>query len=231
MSMKKEELVLYSLNLLEGDSRQNSTYSKEQVANALDIGMGTLDLYMTNLKRDGHIDRNKKKYIDDFRQSYTITRPGKDHYEGIASRIRSETLTPERHNIPSIVPVSKILDRIDDVLERIFFVSMFTKVPRFDLPFYLETVRTAREDSNIFNLLYDAGDDSPEPVPIVESFFRSCFYGDFTESKLDELVTEGLNVNTLLLVSEASYKKARFNESMSIYDHLLSGRVKITQNQ
>jgi len=231
MVLKKEDLVLYALSLLEGDDRPNVRYTKEQAANALDINATTLDLYLSKVKKSGWIERHKKKYVDDFRQTYDITLSGRDKLEEVISDIEKETLTPERHNIPSIVPVLRILARIDDILEKIFFLALYSKVMRFDLPYYLETIRTAKEDSNIVNVLSDVDEDHTHTVPIVETFFKTCFFGDINASLLEDLTAKQMNVNTLLLVAEANYKQARLNEAMSIYQHLLSGKVSITQNQ
>ncbi|MBN1539353.1 MAG: tetratricopeptide repeat protein [Candidatus Thermoplasmatota archaeon] len=231
MVLQKEELVLFAISLIKEDERPNVRFRKEQLANALDINATTLDLYLGKLKKAGCIERHKKKYVEDVRQTYDILDQGRERFREILSNIEKENLTPERHNIPSIVPVSRILTRIGDPLEKIFFLALYSKVIRFDLPFYLETIKTAKEDSNIVNVLSEAGEETPLGVPIVETFFKTCFFGDVNSCMLEELASKQMNVNTLLLVAEASYKQARFDEAMSIYDHLLSGKVKVTQNQ
>ena len=231
MVLRKEELVLYALSQLDKEERPNVRFSKEQVANALDINISTLDLYLSKMRKAGSIKRHKKKYVTDFRQTYDILPPGMERLEKILSSIEAQILTPERHNTPSIVPVSRVLSRIDDTLEKVFFLSLYSKVPRFDLLFYLETIKTAKQDTNIINLIGDLETDGRSAVPVVETFFKTCFFGDINACPLDEIGTDHVNVNTLLLVAEASYKQGRFREAMTIYDHVLSGKMKITLNQ
>jgi len=233
MNLKKEELALYALNRLKTDYRPNSKYTKEHLSFALDISNNTLDLYMSKLKKDGFIIRHKKKYVDDFRQTFELTGLGKEKVIEIEEYFSKEVLTPERHNIPSIVKITTILTRIPDELEKIFFLSLYTRLKRFDLPFFLETMRTAKTDSNMVKVLYDIekGEDKVDEVPIVEMFFKTHFFGGVDMDEMEKIAGTGSNVNTLLIVAEASIKQGRFDEARAIYDYLLSSKVRKNQNQ
>ena len=211
MNIKKEELVLYALNLIKDDNRPNATYNKEQLSYSLDIGETTLDLYMTKLKKFGLLVRHKKKYLDDFRQAYEITPSGSKVIDDFIEIISKEVLTPERHNITSIVKVTTILNRIPEELEKIFFLSLYIRLIRFDLPLFLETMRTAKTDSNMVKVLSEVEEENSieDKVPIVEMFFKTHFFGDVDLKELNKVAGTGSNVNTLLIVAEASIKQSQ----------------------
>ncbi|MGA1872143.1 MAG: tetratricopeptide repeat protein [Thermoplasmatota archaeon] len=232
MSILKEELALFSLCLLKDLEGEGVPYTKEQLAMAMDISESTLALYMSNLRRKGLIDRHKKKYAVDVRETYSITPEGRKENEKILKRIDSEYLTPERHNIEAMMPISTVLKRILDPLERIFFLSLYTGLKYFDLPLYLETMRTARQDSTMVNALADlSGEEGIEETPVAETFFCSCFYGDIDIEELQRGSSYGTNINALLIIAEASYKQGRLNEALAIYDHILTPPMKTSQGQ
>jgi tetratricopeptide (TPR) repeat protein len=231
MGLHKEDLVLFALHLIEGDDRPNSHYTKESISYALDISLNTLDLYFTKLKGAGLVIRHKKKYYDDIRQTIELTPEGRKRIMVIDDGIEHEFLTPERHNIPSIVKVRTVMNRIDDLLEKIFFLTLFNRLKRFDLPLFLQTIRTAKQDSNIVKALSDIEKGEAEEVPIVEMFFKSHLYGDINLKTIEEKGFDGSNVNTLLIVAEANTKQGRFNDARSILEYILSPRIKTNQNQ
>jgi tetratricopeptide (TPR) repeat protein len=232
MPIRKEELALFSLSLLKKFDKPGVRFTKDQVAMAMDISPKTLDLYMTNLKRKKMIERNKKKYVNDFRETYNITDIGNQDKLRIEENINNDYLTPENHNIPSIVPITRILNRIEDPLEKIFFLTLYTMVKSFDLPMYLETIKTAKQDSTMVNALSVITESKDEVnFPLIETFFRSCFYGDIDIEELEHGSCYGENLNTLLIVAEASYKKGKYNDALAIYDHILASSEKINQGQ
>jgi len=232
MGIKKEEVVLYTLDVLFEMGWGSTKVKKEQIASALDISANTLDLYLTNLARKGLIIRIKKHFLDDFRRSVEITEEGYEAIGEIKRKIEKEYLTPERHNIPTMVPVSIVMNRIADPLERIFFLALFSRLKRFDLPFYLETIKTSKQGNNIIDVMVEMEQtEQPEEHPVVETFFRTCFYG---LTQLDEDLYNdecAQDPNTLLIISEASVKQGKYNNARMIYEHLLSGKVPLTQNQ
>lgn len=233
MGISKEDLVLYALSLLEADERPKVNFSKENLAYALDISILTLDLYFTHLKNNGFIIRHKKKYYDDLRQTIETTPEGKKEIEKIQKEIDLEILTPERHNIYSTIKIVTIMKRIDDVLEKIFFLSLFTRLKRFDLPFFFETLKTAKQESNMVKVLSDieqTGEDQEE-VPVVEMFFKTKLYGNNDLEEFEKESFAGTNVNSLLIVAEASIRQARYNQARTIYEYILSPRLKTNQNQ
>ena len=232
MKISKEELVLFALHLLEEDERPNVKFSRDSLAYSLDISKNTLNLYFTKLKNSGYIIRHKRKYHDDIRQTVETTPEGRRMSEEIASRIEDEYLTPERHNINNIVKVSMVLNRIKDVLEKIFFLALFTQVIRFDLPLFLETIRTSKQDNNVVNIL-DEMDEKGEAgeLPVVEIFFRSCLYGMKKDGEQLKDLQYSQDPNALLIIAEATTKQGRYSEARSVYEFLLSTKVPISQNQ
>jgi len=232
MNIRKEELVLYALSLLEEDDRPNVSFSKENLAYALDISVNTLDLYFTKLTRRALIVRHKRKYYDDLRQTVETTDEGRNIAKEVIKKLEEEYLTPERHNVHSIVKATVILDRIQDLLEKIFFMSLLTQVLRFDLPLYLQTIKTTKQENNVVNILSEMDDNEiGNEVPVVETFFRSCLYGMRKDSDLLKDCQYSQDPSTLLIIAEATTKQGRYTEARSVYEYILSTKVPITQNQ
>lgn len=232
MGLKKEEIVLYALNAIEDINRYDMKFTKDDIAVALDINTNTFDLYLTKLSKADQIDRKKKHFIQDIRDSYDITDTGREEISRINERIASEHLTPERHNIRSIVPIVTILERIIDPLERIFFLALYSKLKRFDLPLFIETMRTTRQDNNIVSLMNKMGEkDVIDDTPVIDAFFKGCFYGitDIDMEKIDDGMVN--DPNTLLIIAEASMKQGRYTDSRMIYEHILHPSRNISQNQ
>jgi tetratricopeptide (TPR) repeat protein len=148
-------------------------------------------------------------------------------------KIDNEVLTPERHNVPSIVKVPVVMNHLSDSLEKIFFLSLYNKLKRFDLPFYFQTMKTSKQDNNIVNVLSEIGaGEEVQEMPVVETFFRTRFYGILKKDCLTDL--EGIksnDPNSLLIIAEASTKQGRLEEARTIYEYLLSPNVSLTQNQ
>ena len=81
---KKEEIVLYSvMRLLEMENEQKQ-YSRDILANALDISKNTLDLYLSKLQKNGYLVRKKKRYPRMLKDSVLLTAVGREE----AKRIR-----------------------------------------------------------------------------------------------------------------------------------------------
>lgn len=233
MEIYKEELVLYSLSILESDERPHVKYSREDLAYALDISMNTLDLYFTKLKNQHFVIRHKKKFYDDLRQTIETTPEGKKRIMDIQRRIDLEVLTPERHMIPSTIKITTILKRIDDDLERIFFLALFTRVKRFDLPFFLETIKTAKEESNMVHVLkeFEQKGEGVEEIPVLDMFFKTKLYIEGYHQIMEQDRDLSSNVNALLIVGEANTRQARYNDARAIYEYILSPRIQTNQNQ
>ncbi|MFO8050840.1 MAG: tetratricopeptide repeat protein [Thermoplasmatota archaeon] len=230
MGLKKEEIVLYAIDLLGQVDKEDIRFSKKQLATALDISDKTLDLYLTKLSNKGLIERIKKHFRKDIRDSVSISKKGRTEIDRIKQQVSKEQLTPERHNITTMMPLGTILGRIRDPLERIFFLSLFSRSKRFDLPMYLETIRTSKARNNIVNLIHEMedGGDTDE-IPVVETFFQTCFYGLSNIQNVLEQEGKHQDPGTLLIVAEASFRQGRYNDARMIYEHLLSGKIPITQ--
>jgi DNA-binding PadR family transcriptional regulator len=227
--ISKEELVLYSLNRLLESENEKDPFTKENLANTLDISYGTLDIYLGKLKKNGYIVRRKRKFPRSLSDSLELTGEGREEVVKIKDRIGNEFLTPENHNIHSMVPLKVVLERIKDPLEEVLFLSLYHSIRSFDLYSYLQMMKDLREDSNMVRILSDLQEEPKQSeLPVAGTFFRACFFGDISpEEFLDEKGDYG-NVFNLLLVAEANQKQARLGQARTIYDHLLSGKIKLT---
>lgn len=231
-SIVKEDLVLYSLYRLLTLDLESRAYNRNHLSNALDISIGTLDLYLTKLKNGGFILRNKKKYPKSLSDSVEITNDGINRANEIRKSINGEFLTPENHNIQSMVSLGVVLDRIRDPLEEILFLSLYHSIRTFDLKSYLQMMKDLRADSNMVRVLSDL-QEGPEhtSLPVAGAFFRACFFGDISPDDLMRADNYCDNVFNLLLVAEANQKQGRLKQALTIYEHLLSGKMKLTENQ
>jgi tetratricopeptide (TPR) repeat protein len=68
-------------------------------------------------------------------------------------------------------------------------------------------------------------------LPVAGAFFKACFFGDLPPDYLEEGKTYYDDVFNLLLVAEANQKQGRLEQAKMIYDHLLSGKIKLSENQ
>ena len=231
MGFRKEEIVLYAVDSLSRIDTDDLTFSRKQLAKALDVSIRTLDLYFTILSKKGLIERIKKHYQKDIRDSVKITRKGWEGVERITQRISKEQLTPQRHNITTMIPLETIMDRIRDPLERIFFLSLFSRLKRFDLPLYLETIRTSKAENNIVKLIQEMEEGDIEELPVAETFFQTCFYGLSESRRVLDQGSKKQDPGTLLIVAEASFRRGNYDYARMIYEYLLSGKISITQYQ
>jgi tetratricopeptide (TPR) repeat protein len=230
----REHLILYSLDLLLDASSKPGAhqYTKENLSSALEISPKTLDLYLTKLSGKGLIKRSRKKYASSLVDSLSITLGGTkelERLEGIASKM---VLTPERHGISSVIPLKNIIDRIRDPLEKVFFFSVYISVPQFDLIDLMHTLHDIAPGSDITQIISEL-EPVPEtgPLPVPEIFFRSSLFGNIVPEELDTLDGSSQDVNALLILAESYHKRGKLQQAKMIYDHLLSGKVKLTKNQ
>ena len=232
MGMAKESLILYSLDLLLNNELTDKVYYKEQLALSLDISDRTLDLYLSKMKKERYIERTKKHYVSDLDKIVRITSKGEDKLDEIKENIQKELLTPERHNSPTCVSVSVILKRMRDPLERIFFLSLYFRNKSFDLPTYIQTMKEVKSDFQIVKVLSEMENDgSGQGIPLVDTFFKTRYYGKPSAVNLDDGYFDRTDPNNLLIVAEASYKQGRFTDSRTIYEYLLSDKINLNQNQ
>ena len=232
MKIDKQSLALYSLFLIREDDRGRE-YHSEHVANAMGISPNTLDLYISRLVKKGYIIKQKKRYLKDLNQTVSFTQEGLEEVERIRGQVNALLLTTDRHNIPKIIKVIVILDRIRDPLEKVFFLLLYHKVRSFDLPMYLNTLRMAKMDINLVDIFsdMDVGSEEKVTLPFVESFYSTSLWGKIdAELPLDDVWRENYT-NTLLLLAEAYLRQGKMKEARTIHSYLLDMRGDITQNQ
>ncbi len=229
----KEELVLYSLDLLiRKEEEERATISLDQMADAFGISKGTLDLYFTNLRKMGAIERHRKRYSRSISESFSISPEGKVELGKIEAKIMNLNLDPVKHNVPSIVPLNMVLSMFRDPLEKIMFLSIFQSSRSIDLFNYLQAIKEIRPESNTFRTLdHLMEDDEGTHPPIATTFFRACLIGDVELDDITDMEDCAEDAFHLLLLAEINQKQGRLDSSMIIFDHLLSGRIKISKNK
>lgn len=233
MKLSKEDLVLYSIYLISKDGRPDQNYRKEQLANALGISDSTLNLYMTRLKSDGLINRTKKKFAPDIRGTADLTQEGTRRVMQIDSMIDAMVLTEERHNIPSCIEVRTILMKINDLMERIFFLGLYTQNKYFDLPMFLNTMKVSREDTTLLNIFsnIDANPCGTRHESFVETFFNASLYGEIDKDIITSDIWRKEDIDALIILAEAKLRMGKFEDCSMILNHLLTDRTDLNYNQ
>lgn len=233
MKISRKDLVLVGLDLLLDKDGFAVSYTKDDLALALDIEPSTLGDYLTALKKSEFIEKSNRKYVKDLNDVVTLTEKGKEQIEIIREGIELLVMTPEHHNIPSIIKVSLILDRLKDPLEKLFFLSVYLANREFDLFMFLEAIRVSRADSNIINLFSDmeVEEKRPSRIPFIVTFSKTSFHGGLNEDIMNKDGWTEKDPNNILVIAEVDQKQGRLNDAMTYYDLLLSPGYKLTQNQ
>ncbi|MDG6224742.1 MAG: tetratricopeptide repeat protein [Candidatus Thermoplasmatota archaeon] len=233
MKLGKEDLVLFSIYLISKDGKPDQNYRKDQLANALGISDSTLNLYMTRLRSDGLITRTKKKFAPDIRGTTDLTREGMRRVTQIDSMIDSMVLTEERHSIPSCIEVRTILRKINDIMERIFFLALYTQNKYFDLPMFLNTMKVSREDTTLLNIFsnIDANPCGTRHESFVETFFNASLYGEIDKDIVTSDIWRKEDIDALIILAEAKMRMGKFEDCSMILNHLLTDRTDLNYNQ
>ena len=233
MKIGKEALVLYSIHLIVGEESHGGPYTTLHLSGAMGISESTLDLYLSRLTKRGLITRKKLRYEKDIGRKIFLTDSGREEVGKVEELLGSLLLTTERHLVPTCIRVVGILEKIPDPLERIFFLSVYDKNKRFDLPMFLETLRLSKQEINLIHILADRGMDSGGTgrTTFIEAFFNTSLYGDLEKDILERDIWKEKDIDALLILAEAKQRSGQFQESLSLHEYILSPRFKITQNQ
>ncbi len=105
MRISREELVLFGLDKLINHRGNRDPYTREDLANSLDISEKTLNEYLTKLSNAKLIERHQRKFIKELDVIFKITEEGAQRVKMIEESIYRMVLTPEHHNIPSCILV------------------------------------------------------------------------------------------------------------------------------
>jgi tetratricopeptide (TPR) repeat protein len=228
MGIKKDELILYSLGLLK-DHERTHDIDKGTFSSTLNIEESTLDVYLSKLKNSGGIERIKKKHPRDIREIVEITDKGRYKIGTIEEKIGREVFTPERHNLPACISVSTLLNMINDPLEKVFTLSLYTMTKRFDFDLLIRAMRTAKMDSSVINVISNInGKAGKNSSSLMETFYRSSMIGDFSKEKLENLEINKDDPDMMLLMAETTYKQGRIEESISLYRFILSPEMHLS---
>lgn len=233
MKIDRESQVIYGVHLLLDVDDRSRGHDRQELSSALGLTNSTLDLYLAKLSKRDLINRKKSRYQKEIRQTIKLTEDGVKEIEKVESDINKLLLTNDRHNIPNCINVSDILGRIPDPLEKIFFLAVYNKYKSFDLPMFLETLRISKQDVNIINLFPGSEGSYSDTgrTPLIESIFKTCFYGDIDKDLLDTDVWGERDIDAFLIAAEARIKQGKLNDAETIYSYILSPKLDITQNQ
>ncbi len=233
MRVSRDELVLLGLDLILEEKELGGRYTKDDLSLALDIKLKSLNDYVTRLKKAGLINTVQKKFVKDIATLITFSEKGKDRVGILWESVDRFVLTPEHHNIPSIIKVRTILDRLRDPLEKLFFLSVYSANTKFDLMTFLDVLKISISDSNIVNIFseMDIEKEKPSHVPFIISFSKTSFHGGFNQKLLHKDAWSEKDPNIILVIAEAERRQGKLKDAKAYYEFLLSPNIKLTQNQ
>ncbi len=115
----------------------------------------------------------------------------------------------------------------------LFFLSLYASKKDFDLIMFLDTLKISRADSNIVNIFSDMELDEGEVsrIPFIITFSKTSFHGDFEKEILKRDGWSERDVSALLIIAESEQKQGKLNDALTLYQYILSGKTKTTQNQ
>jgi tetratricopeptide (TPR) repeat protein len=231
--MQRKELVLYSLAIMQESKTDEENYYKQNLANAMDISSRTLDQYFTDLAKDGYISKKNTKFKKPLNDLVSLTPMGLKELSLVDDMVSQFLLTPERHNIPSCISVDSILKRIRDPMEKIFFLSMFTRLKRFDLTLFMDTMKYNRSDSNLVKILSDVNSDkvNNDITTIADSLYRTYLFEDFDEKTFLDSADLHKDLDSILVLATAYHRQGRNNDARILYNIVLSEKARPNQNQ
>lgn len=234
MRVVMRDLVLYGLGLLtDEDEPRPIDYSKTDLASCLEISTRTLDNYLTDLSKTRLITRTKKRYADTLDQIIRLTSLGRDRFREIIDELNSLILVPERHFITRPIEVESILDQLGNPLEKLFFISTYSRHHEFDLPLFLRTVSIMKEDSNVLNTIQglDAKENGMRQTSFIETFSRTSLHGLGKAMRKIDINRVEKSINASLIYAEALQKNGDLQGSLNIYRSILQPHNDITDDQ
>lgn len=235
MKISRGDLVLIGLDLTLERNPGSVEYTREDLALTLDVTKKTLNSYLTKLKKGNYIEMVQKKFVDDMDKLITITPLGRSRLIYLWKMIDELDLTPERHNIPSVIKVRAILDRMMDPLEKLFFLSIYSYDKEFDLMNFLTLLKISLSDSNLVNIFSDMDMDMDSGdrtnIPFIVSFSKTSFHGGYSKKVINEEDSVKLDPRILLMIAETDMRQGKLKDAKTLYEFILSGKFKLTQNQ
>lgn len=234
MRMRNSDLILYSIYLLKDKNPDHFVYSRDDVTSTLNIKYSSLNVYLSELVKEGKIIRNKKHFVKDYISTIDITDRGYSTLKNISQEFNDCVLTPERHGISSCVNIKDILNDIRNPLEKVFLLGLYVRKFSFDLNEYLNNIQTANNDSNIIGYFKQLEKESQDITlkPFNIDIFNLSLYG--SKEINDTTLFDKLNsssINSYLIHAETQRKQGNLEYALMIYEAILSKKHHINQNQ
>lgn len=231
MKMKNSDLVLYTIHELKRSSGEGGAITRKQVSETLNIKDSSLNVYLSNLSKNGLIVRKKRHYNKELADLTEITPEGMEIINQITDDIRKLYFTPERHNIPSIVSFMELYNRYSNPLERIFLLNLYIRKYSFDLNDYLENLSTAKNEMSIAGYFRGMEKKEHPEAPYFRDVFKLTLYGSSNGdlSNIEEIAVD--DVNSMIIQSESLIRQGRMDQAEIILNILLKEGPTIDQNQ
>ena len=230
MGLDRESLVLLSISLAKDYAGEGIEYKRSHIAAALDISEVTLQrTYISRLKSKQYLDVEKKVYSVDDLKNIDITEEGKKRLNGIWSDLEEMTFSPDRHGIDTYVKVPQILKLINNPLDRIFLLNLYSRVRSFDLLNLLESFQIKNSELSSMNVVKSL--ESGGKKAFVHYYYDTSLLSikEIKPSVLDDLL-DG-RVDLLLLRADAYRRQSKLDKAQEIYEHIIKNPLHCDDNQ
>jgi tetratricopeptide (TPR) repeat protein len=234
MIIPNDDVILYSIHILESNEDLSEGISKEVFADTLSITEGSLNIYLSRLSNKGMIERKKVHHERIISRLVLVSQNGLKNIERIESVLEELEFTPERHKISTNIRFLDLMKKVTYPLEKIFLLSLFTRKFSFNLNDFLGNIKSISDDTSIigyFRELEKRNDQRPlKPFNI--DIYNMSLYGE--KPGYDSFISQDLreeDVNSLLISGETFRKQGRLLEASKIYELILKSDLNISQNQ
>jgi tetratricopeptide (TPR) repeat protein len=231
MALKKTDLLLYFIYLDEKGLNKNGKYTKEQIASGLDIKESSINIYLSKLSSQDYIHRKRRRHVKYILDTIELTSKGEKLVEDeILEKLENVHFTPERHSIDACITYKELSNLITNPLDKVFLLTMYRKMFKFDLYSYVSNIKSIKDDSKIQKIFQESEHEKNENF--LSAFYNISLYSEevYNRIKNPKELSE-MNIDTLIIQAENYLKRGDIENSESLYKSLLVNKNKITQNQ
>ena len=127
-----------------------------------------------------------------------------------------------------------MFNKLNNPLEKVFLLNLYTRRFSFNLNDYLGNIRSANDETNIIGYFKELEKNNEKTTvkPFNIDIFNMSLYGENTGS--DPFIIKDIKedvVNSALIAAETFRKQGDFIKSLNIYESILKGKVNINKNQ
>ncbi len=232
MILSNEDLILFSVHELLREKNDQLEVTLKDFASGPHIHENTLNVYLSKLRKQGLIHRINKHYEYNIIKKMSLTEEGFLRLENINSVLSNSVFTPENHKIDHVWKFFDIYNKYKNPIERIFILTLFVKMKDFDITSFISTLETSKDErcfTRIFNDHFCTKDK--KKVTLSQSILNMSLYGINYKNDILNMNQEKGDINSLILLAEASRRRGEFEYANQQFKQLLKPTFNLTRNQ